>query len=50
LGLVDRIAHPGQIHFGDGDGLKEGNETVGAFSAPAVLWKNGFWWKPNSPA
>jgi hypothetical protein len=37
-------------YFGLADGLKDGKETVGAFSAPAALVKYAFGLNPTSPA
>jgi hypothetical protein len=33
-----------------GEGLKDGNDTLGAASAPAAAWKNGFSLNPKMPA
>jgi hypothetical protein len=37
-------------YFGLADGLNDGKETVGAFSAPAALVKYAFGANPTSPA
>src|ERR1700751_2539732 len=40
----------GRIGHLVGEGLKDGNDTLGAASAPAAAWKKGFSLKPKMPA
>ena len=46
-----RVLRPSKpAYFGLADGLNDGKETVGAFSAPAALVKYAFGVNPISPA